>query len=108
MQYKSYIDDVNNMLEEAKKQACDEIGFLVEAEAKLRTPVLSGTLKRAETHEVIEDGVRVGSNVPYDIYVEFGTSKAKAQPHWIPAVEENTDKIEKIVEKIYKSMMGGK
>lgn len=111
MGYKSYKDKVLKALDEAKKDACETIGAFVVAEAKLRTPVFTGNLKRSETFEVMSDnkGVIVGStpNAPYDIWVEKGTESQKAQPHWEPAVMENISKIEQLTGyKIRKKMSG--
>lgn len=98
-------------LNEAKKDACETIGAFVAAEAKLRTPVLTGNLKRSETFEVMDknEGVIVGStpNAPYDIWVEKGTKNRKAQPHWIPAVMENIMQIEKLTGYKIKEKMSG-
>lgn len=111
MGYKSYKDNVIRALDEAKKNACETIGAFVVAEAKLRTPVLSGNLKRSETFEVMNknEGVMVGStpNAPYDIWVEKGTAKQKAQPHWEPAVMDNISKIEELTGYTIKEKMSG-
>jgi hypothetical protein len=105
MGYKSFKNEVKIALSQAKKDASNEIGMLVTSEAQLRTPVLTGTLRRGETFDLIEDGVRVGSNVPYDVYVEF--SHNGKNEHWQPAVYDNISEIESIVEKYLKNKLGG-
>lgn len=51
----------------------------VKRKAKLKVPVDTGHLRRFITHEVGETEARVGSNVVYAPFVEFGT-----RPHWPP------------------------
>lgn len=106
MQNKKNFDKVKNNLNDLIGKALDEIGLFVVAEAQLKTPVESGTLRRSETFQTDNSKkvVYVGSNVEYDEYVEFGTSKQKAQPHWQPAVNENIDDINKIVKKHLKKV----
>lgn len=93
------IRDLLQKREKTMKKAC----LMVEAEAKLRSPVDTGHLRRSITHEVESDNEktvgRVGTNVEYAIWVEKGTSKTPAQPFLIPSVEENQDKIQDIFRK---------
>jgi HK97 gp10 family phage protein len=51
----------------------------IQANAKLRTPVDSGTLKRSIETELAPDGMSavVGTNVEYAPHVEFGTAPHK-------------------------------
>lgn len=63
------------------------IGFWarqIEGDAKERAPVDTGRLRSSVGHEVTHEGAevvgRVGTNVVYAPYVEFGT-----RPHWVPA-----------------------
>jgi HK97 gp10 family phage protein len=62
----------------------------VETAAKRACPVDTGRLRSSITHEVAVDvrglAGRVGTNVEYAPYVEFGTSRASAQPFLIPAL----------------------
>lgn len=59
----------------------------IEADAKTRAPVLTGNLKNSL--QASGDGVswRVDAAANYAVYVEFGTSRAGAQPYLVPAVE---------------------
>jgi HK97 gp10 family phage protein len=99
--FKSYKDNVIKAIKNAEKLALAEMGFLVEAEAKLRCTVDTGTLKRSITNVVDdnEKSVIIGTNVEYAPYVELGTSNQKAKPFLLPSVEENKDKLKSIVEK---------
>jgi HK97 gp10 family phage protein len=106
MENKKNFDKAKDKLNEAIKKALDEIGSFVVAEAQLRTPVDTSNLRRSETFRTdnSKNTVYVGSNVEYDQYVEQGTSKQKAQPHWTPAVYDNIENINNIVEKHLKEV----
>ncbi len=95
--FESNSEEVIAKLKEKIKDSLNEIGTLIVAEAQVRTPVDTGTLRRGETFKIDENTVYVGSNVPYDEYVELGTSKQEAQPHWTPAVMGNIEEIKRIV-----------
>lgn len=95
--YKSNKDNVLNALTNAQKLALEAVGMLVEAEAKLRTPVDTGTLRRSISNQVDESDKRVdiGSNCEYAVYVHEGTSTQKAQPFIKDGVMENIAEIKK-------------
>ena len=48
------------------------------------------------------NSVYIGTNVEYAPYVEFGTSKQKAQPYLKPAVTNHIDEYKKIVKSTLK------
>ncbi len=62
----------------------------VEATAIRLCPVDTGRLRSSITHELAVDDrgllARVGTNVEYAIFVEFGTRFAPAQPYLRPAL----------------------
>lgn len=62
----------------------------VERAAKQLCPVDTGRLRSSVTHELDRDGQGivgvVGTDVDYAPYVEFGTSRASAQPFLRPAL----------------------
>jgi len=75
-------------------RAMEKATLLVEADAKLKCPVDSGTLKRSITHDVIEEkdniiGV-VGTPVEYAFFAE------KHQPYLEPAMDQNIQRIKLI------------
>lgn len=111
MGYKSYVNQVKATYNKAKKDICNGIGTFCVAEAQLRTPVLTGNLRRSETFDVHEDsnGVDIGvtKEAPYGTYVEKGTSKQKAQPFLEPAIMDNIAKIEQIAADKIQAHMGG-
>lgn len=62
-------------------------------QAKINTPVLSGNLRRSErigefSHKNNSASIKVGTNVEYAPYVEFGTIYQQAQPYLRPAFDE--------------------
>lgn len=78
-------------------RAGDEIGYMIDASAKVLCPKKTGTLARSLTHVVTEkkDKVRTtnGSKVEYAYFVEL------KKPYLEPAVDENIGRInEKIKE----------
>ncbi|MDF2589832.1 MAG: hypothetical protein K0S41_3673 [Anaerocolumna sp.] len=99
--YKSNLENVIKRITNAEKLALEEIGFFVEAEAKSRTTVDKGTLKRSITNVVDEKekSVIIGTNVEYAPYVELGTSTQSAKPYLTPAIKENEEKINEILQK---------
>lgn len=82
---------------------------LFERQAKAITPVDTGRL-RASIHTDVQGNSSqaegsTGTNVEYAPYVEFGTSKAKAQPYLRPAARIVKPKIDRIaIEKIREAM----
>lgn len=56
--------------------------------AKRRAPVLTGNLRRSIiTRHRDEFASKVGTNVEYARYVEYGTSKMSPRPYLTPALE---------------------
>ena len=64
----------------------------MEIEAKAKVPVRTGKLQNSIHQWVIPGGRAMGPNTQYDIYVEFGTSRMKAQPYIRPSID-NTKKL---------------
>jgi len=65
----------------------------IQTAAVQKAPVLTGTLRRSihtETSETSDGAIaRIGTNVEYAIYQEFGTRRMRAQPYLRPAFDEN-------------------
>lgn len=68
------------------------LALKVERRAKRLCPVDTGRLRASITHVLVRSGhgieARVGTNVDYAVHVEFGTSRAPAQPFLRPALVE--------------------
>ena len=99
----------NDRTEAVKKAVADtvtkaltEAALIVEGAAKNLSPVDTGNLKGSITHAVGKDDARVGTNVEYAPYVEYGTSKMAAQPYLRPAVDNNIEAIKKRMKEKYK------
>ena len=99
-----------------------EAGLNIESEAKRRCPVrkvpvrvngqlYSGGRLRSSIHASIDADkrtVRVGTNVHYAPYVEYGTVKMRAQPFLNPALEAEKGPLLKRVEETIAQMLGGR
>jgi phage gpG-like protein len=69
----------------------DAFGFVAEGAVKRRSPVDTGRMRAAQTHVADENGVIIGSNVPYQVFVELGHRRPDGgfvppQPHLVPGV----------------------
>jgi HK97 gp10 family phage protein len=94
--YESHIDDAKKVIKTAGEKALNKIGAYVEGQAKLRTPVDTGHLRRSIFFKTESDKVTIGTNVEYAIYVEKGTKNMQAHPYLTPAVEENIKTLSEI------------
>jgi len=56
-----------------------KIVFTLESEVKKATVVDTGLLRSSITSELIEDGGKVGTNVEYATFVEYGSQKMEAR-----------------------------
>lgn len=101
------ISDVLKATEAALGKALTAAAVLVEGEAVLRCPVDTGNLRGSITHEVKADEARVGTNVEYAPYMEYGTSKQRSQPYLRPALDENRQRIEKLMGEIISESIKG-
>ena len=93
MQFKSNKDKVLSQIKQAKAKTIEETGKFIAEKAASNAPVDTGALAKSYTYQVGEDEVLVGSNLEYSIFVELGTSRQPAQPHLVPALEENMSQI---------------
>ena len=98
MRFESNKKNVLAALTNAERAALEAIGVFVDAEASLRSPVLTGNLRASMTHRVNdrEKSVTIGTPTEYAPYVEKGTSRMRAQPFLTPAVEDNITEIRNI------------
>jgi HK97 gp10 family phage protein len=71
----------------------------IEGESKLNAPVDTGRLRASITHDMDASALplwaKVGTNVEYAPYQEFGTSKMAAHPYLGPALESKRGAIQR-------------
>jgi len=94
-----------------QEQAVMLAGMLVERHAKLNAPVDTGRLRNSIATRLSDSSennisAEVGTNVQYAKSVEYGTSKMNAQPYLYPALENNKQKILKMLAKAFKEGCG--
>ena len=92
---------VKKAVEAAIPQALTGAALIVEAAAKNLSPVDTGNLRGSITHEINPDHAKVGTNVEYAPYVEYGTSKMSAQPYLRPGLDSNKAAINQHMKGIY-------
>lgn len=96
------------------ERGLEAVGVFVEGAAVDLCPVgkypagsgrVGGRLKGSISHQTNfqEASVKVGTNVEYAPYVEFGTSRQKAQPYLRPAIDANEKKINDIFIKNFRA-----
>ena len=88
--------EIKSKLEKNMEKAC----LIVERDAKINAPVDTGRLRASITHEVeVTEEItgRVGTNVKYAPYQEFGTYKMPAHPFLFPALEANRERIKELL-----------
>jgi hypothetical protein len=103
--YKSNIKQAKKYIVDGSKKSLHAIGVFVVSEVvksidKQRI-VDTGRLKGSYMFEEHEDFVRIGTNVDYSIYQEFGTEKIVARPHLRPSIEGNIPTIQKIARSVW-------
>ena len=98
----SHKDEVLDELDSKVEIALEKIGLRAETHAKKYCPVDTGRLRNSISHTQSGDTEYIGTNVEYAPYVEFGTSKQKAQPYLKPAVTNHIDEYKKIVKSTLK------
>lgn len=77
------------LADEIPPEALEKIGEAMLRLVRARTPVRTGTLLRGHQISRLDDyNVILFNDVPYQVYVEFGTSRMEPRPHWRPAFEE--------------------
>lgn len=105
MKYEKNFDKVERLIKGNMKSALKEIGHFGAAEAQTRAPVDTGELRRGVGSSVDGNTVSIGATSDYAPHVELGTSRQKAQPYLKPAIYENVDEIQSIINKHFKGGM---
>lgn len=95
---KNHLSEVLGGIKSAKSSGLEAVGMRAETYAKKDCPVDTGRLRNSITHEVRGDAAYIGSRVEYAPYVEFGTSRQRAQPFLRPAATEHGAEYRDIIE----------
>ncbi len=79
--------------------------LIVQNDAKRKAPYLTGNLRRSIHIEPQEEAgervvVKVGTDVEYAKYQEFGTSTIPPHPYLRPALDENRDKVKSEIKRV--------
>ncbi len=121
MGFKSYLTDVEDMIDRANDAALEEIADFARQKARDRAPVQSktsadgvytskqrepkerdpGTYRETIKSSYGDGRAIVGTDDLLGVFLETGTRTAPAYPHIQPAFEENAKEIQEIVEKEY-------
>jgi HK97 gp10 family phage protein len=91
----SAIDAYVDGLEVKIDQAVQGAGIVCEGSTKRRCPVDTGRLR--SSYKYTNQGkmeCTVGTNTFYAPFVEFGTSRARAQPHLFPGFQDGVKALE--------------
>jgi HK97 gp10 family phage protein len=88
----------NNLKGINLKRGYLEAALHVQGDVQEKVPVDTGRLKGSIRADSTEDYGRVFTDVEYAIYVEYGTSKMKAQPFLRPSLVWNEKHINRILE----------
>ena len=82
-------------------QNMEKACLLVEGDAKRMCPVDTGRLRSSLAHEIEKKGNevigRIGTNVVYGVFQEYGSSTQSGTPYLRPALEKNKGKIKQIL-----------
>lgn len=89
----SHIPEIKDAARDAVERALEAVGLQAEGYAKMLCPVDTGNLRNSITHttEPSDRSAYIGTNVEYAPYVEYGTSRTKAQPFLQPAAEDHVE-----------------
>lgn len=92
-------DEIIHTTNEALYNALEIIGNKAADYAAGLAPVDTGNLRNSLTSEVdsADKSVIIGTPVEYAPFVEYGTSRQRAQPYLRPAVENHMDEYKRIL-----------
>jgi HK97 gp10 family phage protein len=99
VEFKSNLQAIQGMSQEAISNALEIIGGMAESYAKQLCPVDTGRLRNSITHQQEDENtVAIGTNVVYAPFVELGTRRMAAQPYLRPAIEEHKTDYQRVIE----------
>lgn len=91
-------DEVAAAIGAAIARGLEAIGLQAEGYAAQKCPVDTGRLRNSITHMRINNDAYIGTSIEYAPYVEYGTSRQKAQPFLRPAAEGHASEYRAILE----------
>ena len=91
----------DELLGQPVKDLLSTAALSLEREAKILSPVDTGRLRSSITHSISPERIptwaKVGTNVEYAEYVEYGTRYWAGKPFLRPALENLKDKINELL-----------
>lgn len=92
-------DEIIEKLEQAVRDACNEIGIVGTEQVKLNCPVDTGKLRRSYEYESEDTSVTIGTSLDYAEHVEFKPTNQGGRPHFRISIESSIDDFKNILEK---------
>lgn len=90
-------------LQQQLHDAFEEIGKQAVANAKSTVPVNTGNLKNSIDYSVSDDDVKIGTDVEYGKYVEFGSIHNHTASHFLlNAMQNNISEYKQTIENYLK------
>lgn len=103
---KDYTEDILSDLQRKGLQFVLEGGSEIQKESSARAPIKTGNLASSiQVISYVEDGIptsETGPTAEYAIYVEYGTSKMKAQPF----MEKGYNAARKVIDTLFGKILG--
>ncbi len=100
--YDNGLDDIEARAEQALAACVKRLADDVCVRAKEICPVDTGALRDSITVSADSESARISADADYAAYVEFGTSRARAQPYLVPALlETNVEAAAKAIGEIF-------
>ena len=103
------LDNLNSILTKTRSENLKgifmEAGVVVRDRAQANAPVRTGNLKKRifaapgkpDKPDILVGVVKADKGYPYEMAVEYGTSKMSAHPFFRPAITESRDEVGKII-----------
>ena len=106
--YVSNFNEARTRIENCEQAMVRTMGLFIVGKARINTPVDTGRLKGSLDSSSEKMGneiiLRIGSNVPYAIYVHEGTRKMRARRYLYNAVIHNIAQLKIIAENTFRGL----
>lgn len=106
IQFQSFLQQVNQALDEAEERALLKVGIYVQGESQDRTPVDTGNLRDSNNYQVemSEKKVIVGNHADYALFIHEGTSRMAPRRFLEESVTQNTSRIQELINEEFESL----